>query len=165
MGILTPSTSRPPKRSRAFVLIVLASVLLIGGWLFTNRKDDATIIIIFPSGRQLEAEVADTPEKQLFGLAFRDGLPAGWAMLYIFETADYHRIGTKGYKVAVDLVWADEARRVVHVLENAQPCKEDPCPSYGPPPEKARYVLQAAAGIVREENVGPGIELKFVLKL
>ena len=164
MGILTPSSS-PPKRSRVFLLIVLASLLLVGGWFLANRKDDATIIVTFPNGRQIEAEVADTPEKQLFGLAFRDGLPAGWGMLYIFETADYHRIGTRGYKMAVDLIWADEARQVVHVLEGAKPCEKDPCPLYGPPPEKARYVLQTSVGVVQEEKLAPGSELKFTLKL
>jgi len=164
MGILTPSAS-PPKRSRAFILIVLSSVLLVGGWFLANRKDDATIIITFPSGRQIEAEVADTPEKQFFGLAFRDGLPADWGMLYIFETSDRHRIGTKGYKIAVDLIWADETRRVVQVLEDVQPCAQDPCPLYGPSPEKARYVLLTSAGLVRDEKVVPGVELKFTLKL
>lgn len=164
MGILAPSTS-PPKRSRAFLLLVLSLVLLSGTWFLANRKDDATIVVTFPSGKQIETEVADTPEKQLFGLAFREGLPPDWGMLYIFETSDRHRIGTKGYKISVDLIWADESRHVVHVVEGAAPCQQDPCPLYGPPPDNARYVLQTHTGLVKAEGVTPGTELKFALRL
>lgn len=164
MPIFAPPTS-PPKRSRVFVLLVLSLVLLAGSWFLVNRKDDATIVVTFPSGRQIEMEVADTPEKQLFGLAFREDLRPESGMLYIFEASARHRVGTKGYLVPVDLIWADESRHVVHLVENARPCPEDPCPLYGPPPEDARYVLQAAAGLIREERVVAGAELRFALKL
>lgn len=164
MGIFTPSTASP-KRSRAFILLVLSAVLLTGTWFLANRSDDATIVVTFPSGKQMHTEVADTPEKQLFGLAFREGLPPDVGMLYIFETSDRHRVGTKGYKIPVDLIWADESRHVVHVVEAAAPCPQDPCPLYGPPPENARYVLQTHAGFIGEEGVAPGMELKFALKL
>jgi len=164
MGILTPSTS-PPKRSRAFILVVLSLLLLSGSWFLVNRKDEATIVVTFPSGRQIETEVADTPEKQLFGLAFREGLPPDSGMLYIFEASDRHRVGTKGYKIPVDLIWADESRHVVHVVEGAGPCPQDPCPLYGPPPENARYILQTRTGVIKQERVVAGVELKFALRL
>jgi uncharacterized membrane protein (UPF0127 family) len=163
MTIFTPPTSAP-KRSRVFILLVLSLVLLAGSWFLVNRKDDATIVVTFPSGRQIEMEVADTPEKQFFGLAFREGLRPDAGMLYIFEASARHRVGTKGYLVPVDLIWADESRHVVHLVEHAQPCAKDPCPLYGPPPEDARYVLQAGAGLISEEALVAGAELRFALK-
>jgi uncharacterized membrane protein (UPF0127 family) len=161
---MTSATSSP-KRSRAFILLVLSLVLVVSSWFLANRKDDATIIVTFPNGRQIETEVADTPEKQLFGLAFRETLPVDFGMLYIFETSERHQVGTKGYKVPVDLIWADESRHVVHIVEGAPPCSNDPCPLYGPPPENARYVLETSEGVIKELGVTPGVELKFVLKL
>lgn len=163
MAIFTPPTSAP-KRSRVFILLVLTMMLLVGSWFLVNRKDDATIVVTFPSGRQVEMEVADTPEKQFFGLAFREGLRPDAGMLYIFEASARHRVGTKGYLAPVDLIWADESRHVVHLVENAQPCPKDPCPLYGPPPEDARYVLQAGAGLISREAVATGAELRFALK-
>lgn len=163
-GILTP-LGGAPKRSRVFVLIVLALVLLIGSFFLTNKKETDIIVVTFPSGTEIEAEVADTPEKLLFGLAFRDGLPVDGGMLYIFETSDRHRLRTKGFKMPVDMIWVDESRRVVHMVEQAEPCHEDPCPLYGPPPENARYVIQTAAGFVKREGLAPGAELKFTLRL
>src|SRR5574341_281171 len=134
-----PSQS-PPKRSRIYLLIAVALLLVVGSWLLTNQKDSETIIVTFPSGKQLDAEVADTPEKLLFGLAFREGLPPDSGMLYIFETSDRHRVRTKGFRFPVDMVWADESRHVVYLVEGAEPCQQDPCPLYGPPPEKVRYL-------------------------
>jgi len=163
MGILAPSET-PPTRTRAVVLVVLAAVLLGGVLMFSGDREE-TIIVTFPSGTAIEAEVADTPEKLLFGLAFRESLPPDTGMLYIFDTSDRHRIWTKGFLVPVDVIWADESRHVVHLVERAEPCDKDPCPAYGPPPENARYVLETEAGFIKRENLSPGVELKFTLKL
>jgi uncharacterized membrane protein (UPF0127 family) len=155
----------PLKRSRIYVLVALAVLLIVGSWFMTNQKDSETIIVTFPSGKQLEAEVADTPEKLLFGLAFREGLPPDSGMLYIFETSDLHRVRTKAFKFPVDMIWADESRHVVYLVEGAEPCPQDPCPLYGPPPEKVRYLIQTEAGFVKQEGVTPGMELKFALRM
>lgn len=153
------------KKSRVVVLILL-SILLVGSSLFLiNPKDTDVIIVTFPSGAEINAEVADTPEKLLFGLAFREALPSDSGMLYIFATSDRHRMWTKGFKISVDIIWADESRHVVHLVEGAQPCAQDPCPYYGPPPENARYVIETAAGFAKREHLVPGAELKFTLRL
>lgn len=162
MGILSPSET-PPKR-RAVILIVLA-VLMIGGVLFLTGPKSDTIIVTFPSGNMIETEVADTPEKLLFGLAFRDALPPDSGMLYIFDASDRHTVRTKGFLFPVDVIWADESRHVVHLVERAEPCAADPCPAYGPPPENARYVIETRAGFIKQEKLALGAELKFTLKL
>ncbi len=131
----------------------------------TNQKDSDTIIVTFPSGTQIETEVADTPEKIFFGLAFREGLPPNAGMLYIFEASDRHRMQTKGFKIPVDMIWADESRHIVHAIGHVEPCEKDPCPSYGPPPENARYVIETAAGFIAQEHVESGMELKFTLRM
>ena len=153
------------RQRRVIVLIALSLVLIAGSLFLTNQKDSDIIIVTFPNGREIKTEVADTPEKLLFGLAFREGLPPDSGMLYIFETSDRHRMRTKGFKIPVDMIWVDESRHIVHMVEGADPCSQDPCPLYGPPPENARYVIQTAAGFVRQEGLAPGMELKFTLRL
>jgi len=147
------------------LLIVLSLVLIAGSLFLTNQKDSDIIVVTFPNGKELEAEVADTPEKLLFGLAFREGLPPNSGMLYIFETSDRHRMRTKAFRIPVDMIWVDESRHVVHTVEGADPCTQDPCPLYGPSPENARYVIQTSAGFVKQEGLVPGMELKFTLRL
>ncbi len=147
------------------MLFALALLLVSGSLLLTSERDPGTVIVTFPSGQELATEVADTPQKIFFGLAFRDHLPDNAGMLYIFDTSDRHRLHTKGFKFLVDMIWLDESRYVVYLIEHAEPCAEDPCPLFGPPPENARYVIQTAAGFVRKQGLKPGTELKFTLKL
>src|SRR5918999_318509 len=96
--------SKRPSRQRFVVLIVLALLLVSGSFFLTNKKETDTIIVTFPSGREIEAEVADTPEKLLFGLAFRDALLPNTGMLYIFEASGPHRMRTTGFTIPVDMI-------------------------------------------------------------
>ncbi|MFQ5932216.1 MAG: DUF192 domain-containing protein [Nitrospiraceae bacterium] len=155
----------PPKTSRAIILIALAVLLVLGSWMLAGPKPTEVIVVTFPNGTQIEAEVADTPEKLLFGLAFREELPPNLGMLYIFGKSDRHQVKTLGFQFPVDMIWADESRHVVHLIEDAEPCPSDPCPVYGPPRENARYLIQTVAGFIRQEHLAPGIELRFALRM
>jgi len=150
-------------KKRIFFLLVMA-LLLISGALFFNAPEQTQVINInFPGGTALRAEVADTPEKLLFGLAFRNVLPPGEGMVYIFGESGPHRVWTKEFQFPVDVIWVDESKVVVHVVEKAPPCIESRCPWYGPPPRDARYVIEANAGFVEQAKVAIGSQLTFTL--
>ena len=154
------------KRKNRIMMMILLAVLLMSFTLFIGeRKESSVIVVQFPSGVELEAEVADTPEKLLFGLAFRDGLPPNGAMIYIFEQNGLHRLQTREYRFPVDMIWVDESHHVVHMLAHAEPCTKDPCPMYGPPPEDARYVIQAESGFLKKSGVAENDELKYTLRM
>ncbi len=163
----TPARSpeRELKKKRMITLVLLAILLMSVSMFLVERKESDVIVITFPSGVNVEAEVADTPEKMLFGLAFREELPPRAGMLYIFEENGPHRVRTRQYRLPIDILWVDESHHVVHMLEHAEPCLEEPCPLYGPPPEPARYVLQTPAGFLKESGVATGDELKYFLKM
>lgn len=154
------------QRNKRIIMMVLLALLLMSFSVFVGeRKESSIIVVSFPSGVQLEAEVADTPEKLLFGLAFREGLPPNGGMLSIFEQNGLHRITTKEYRFAVDILWIDESHHVVHMLESAEPCAKDPCPLFGPPPEPVRYVIQAESGFIQKARVAKDDELKYTLRM
>lgn len=154
-----------PSKKRLIFLLVMSFLLITGALLFNAPEQTQVIHVSFPSGTVLKAEVADTPEKLLFGLAFRDSLPPDGGMLYIFPESALHRVWTKEFQIPVDVIWVDESKQVVHVVKNVEPCREDPCPWYGPPPENARYVIETNAGFVDYEEVVPGIKVKFTLQM
>jgi hypothetical protein len=159
-------SSEPGQKKNRIVMMVLLAVLLMSVSMFVvERKESSIIVVRFPSGVELEAEVADTPEKQLFGLAFREELPPNSGMLYIFEENGLHRVRTKEYRFPVDILWVDESHHVVHMLEHAEPCAKDPCPFYGPPPEAARYVIQAESGFLKKSGAVRNDELKYSLRM
>ena len=152
--------------TRFGMLALFAFVLLMAGSYFmTGNQGSESLLVTFPSGAHLHGEVADSPLMLHTGLAFRDSLTSDWGLLRIYERADFHRINTRQYRFPVDLIWLDEAKRVLLIVEDAKPCLEQMCPDYGPPPEKARYVIETHAGFVRQERLALGAELRFTLRL
>ncbi len=154
------------QRRKKIVTFVLLVVLLVSISLFLGGPKESELIIVeFPNGKSMETEVASTPEKLLFGLAFREGLPADTGMLYIFESTGLHRVRTRQFRIAVDMLWIDESHHVVQILEQVPPCAQDPCPLYGPPSEPVRYLIQAEAGYAKRAAITTGMELKFTLRM
>ena len=81
-----PTGDRGQKKKRIVTLALMAIFLMSASFFLIDRKEETIIVVSFPNGRELEAEVADTPEKLLVGLAFREALPANGGLLYIFES-------------------------------------------------------------------------------
>ena len=159
----SPSSDQKKKR---IIMMVLLAVLLMSVSMFLVQRDDAkTIIIAFPNGIEIEAEVADTPEKLLFGLAFLDTLPPNGGMIYIFESTGHHRVTTKEYRFPVDMIWVDESRHVVSIAENVPPCRQETCPWHGSTSSTVRYLVQTPAGFAKHAGVEIGGELKYTLRL
>lgn len=153
------------KKNRIVMMILLAILMMSLSVFIGDRKESEIIVVRFPSGFEIEAEVANTPEKQLFGLAFRDELPPNGGMIYIFEANGLHRVRTKEYRFPIDILWVDESHHVVHMLEHADPCAKDPCPFFGPPPEAARSVIQGEAGFLKRSGVAKNDELHYTLRM
>jgi uncharacterized membrane protein (UPF0127 family) len=150
-------------KKRILFLVIMSLLLISGALLFNSPGQTQVINVKFPSGAVLKAEVADTPEKLLFGLAFRPVLPEEEAMLYIFGESGPHRVWTKEFQFPVDIMWVDESKIVVHLEKNVPPCFDNPCTWYGPPPNDARYILEANAGFIAQEKVAVGNQVKFTL--
>lgn len=150
-------------KKRIFFLVLMALMLISGALLFNSPGQTQVITVKFPNGSFLKSEVADTPEKLLFGLAFRPSLPEDEAMLYIFGESGLHRVWTKEFQFPVDVIWVDESKIIVHLEKDVPPCFENPCRWYGPPPNDARYILEANAGFIAREKIVVGNQLKFAL--
>jgi len=153
------------KKKRIITLVLMAMFLMSVSFFFVERKEETIIVVSFPNGSELKTEVADTPEKLLFGLAFRETLPENGGMLYIFESTGQNHIWTKEYRFPVDIMWVDESHRIVGLKENVAPCREDECPKYSSSPEAVRYAIQTEAGFIRREGVTTGLELKYTLRM
>lgn len=153
------------KKKRIITLVLLAILLMSASMFLMERKEASTIIVAFPNGHELETEVADTPEKLLFGLAFRETLPPNGGMLYIFEFTGVNHLWTKQYLFPVDMIWVDESHHIVQLTEHAAPCREDPCQKYSSAPEAVRYAIQTTAGYIKREGITTGLELKYTLRM
>jgi len=152
--------------TRIGILATLAIALLMAGSYFMSTgQGPESMVVGFPSGTQMTVEVADSPLLLHAGLAFRDSLLPNWGMLLIYDQAGFHRRNTRQYRFPVDIIWLDEGKQVLLIVENVNPCLSEECPEYGQSAEKARYVIETHAGLVRREGLAPGVDLRFTLKL
>ena len=122
----------------------------------------AVVPLTLPSGKVLQAEVMVSDEDRAMGLMFRPSLPPDRGMIFLFETADFHGIWMKNCKFPIDILWLDEAKRIVHVAESVPPCKSDPCPVYTPM-RRASWVIELNAGQARRERAVLGATIGFAL--
>ena len=159
------NSEREQKKKRIITLAFLAILLISISMFIMQRDESKTIIVTFPNGTELEADVADTPEKLLFGLAFQEALPPNGGMIYIFEQTGSHGVTTKEYRFPIDIIWIDESHRVVQLTEDVPPCHEDPCPRYRSAEAAVRYLIQTQAGFVKRQGIALGDELKYTLRM
>ena len=153
------------KKKRIIMMVLLAVLLMSVSFFLVQRDDEKTIIIAFPNGVEIEAEVADTPERLLFGMAFQDALPPNGGMIYIFESTGQHRVTTKEYRFPIDMIWVDESRHIVSIAENVPPCRQETCPWHGSTSPSVRYLIETPAGFAKQAGVEVGGELKYTLRM
>ena len=139
-----------------FVLAVLAFACPASGTDTLNGPSRVTL----PNGAVYSVEVPQTKEGRERGLMFRPRLEPKTGMLFVFSTLDRHLIWMKNCLIALDLVWLDDAKRVVAIRAEAPPCVADPCPIYSSP-VPSRYVLEIPSGASRAEGLAVGGVVRF----
>jgi len=110
--------------------------------------------------RCFHIELARTPEEHMRGLQFRKFLGSREGMLFIFLKSDFHFFWMKNTQIPLDMIWMDSDQRVIFIESNASPCRQDPCPSFGPQ-EKSRYVLEVPSGTVDSTGIQVGKQADF----
>jgi uncharacterized membrane protein (UPF0127 family) len=141
----------------------LLMVLLFGFQVYCqDRSRDRFIKVYLPGGKSVTAELAVSDEERARGLMFREKILPDQGMLFVFESEDRHSFWMKNTLVALDMLWLDSEKRVIHIAADVPPCTEDPCPSYGPD-RPARYVLELKNGRAAAEGIKVGDRLQFVL--
>lgn len=113
-------------------------------------------------GERFTVEVAESREKQALGLMFRDSMPGGHGMVFVFPDEEMRSFWMKNTKIPLDIFYFDEDLKLVSVSENTPPCHSSRCPAY-PSTGPAKYVLELNAGKAAELGVQPGDELKLYL--
>ena len=109
---------------------------------------------------RFSVEIAATPEEQARGLMDRTSMPADHGMLFVFPRAQPLTFWMKDTLIPLDMLFFDEAHRLVTIRANVPPCKSDPCPVYAST-APARYVLELNAGTAAELGLRTGDVITF----
>lgn len=87
-------------------------------------------------------------------------MPADHGMLFVFPEAQPLTFWMKDTLIPLDMLFFDDAHRLVAIQANAPPCKADPCQVY-PSVVPARYVLELNAGTAAKLGVRKGDVIDF----
>ncbi len=104
-------------------------------------------------GQPLIASVADTVAERQLGLSDTPALPPRFAKLFVFETSDTWGFWMKDMNYAIDIVWLDEAGRVIHIAPDVSPASY---PDLFIPAVPARYVIEVPAGFMAQNELTVG---------
>jgi uncharacterized membrane protein (UPF0127 family) len=141
-------------------LILLLALLTLYSSGQTGK--DRFIKVYFADGFSATTELAVTDDERAQGLMFRDKIDEDQAMLFLFEEEDIHSFWMKNMRFAIDILWLDGERRIVHIEKRVPPCPKDPCPSYVPA-AAAAFVLEVQSGFVEKHGLRLYDRIEFVL--
>jgi uncharacterized membrane protein (UPF0127 family) len=108
-------------------------------------------------------ELARTAAESALGLGYRNGLPEGGGMLFIFPEQTDLMFWMKGMRFCLDIIWIVDDE-IVGAEENACPDPEgtsDADRERFPSPVPANYVLEMPAGWMAEHGYGPGTRVEM----
>jgi len=112
--------------------------------------------VIFGSDT-VRAEVARTTEERARGLMYRDQLPAGTGMIFVFPEADIRSFWMANTYIALDIAFMDADFRVVDI-QQMEPLSEEFTQSRAP----ALFVLEVPQGWFAEHGVEVGDQAQVV---
>lgn len=127
------------------------------------NPEGEVIPLTLPDGKQIEVELRLTFEELSKGMMFRSQLPPDKGMLFVFGDRQKRSFWMFQTLVPLDMVWMDDDKRVVEIVDNAPPCTERDfrnCPTYGGNFEAA-YVLEVAAGRAAALGLDVGDQVSF----
>jgi len=116
--------------------------------------------VYLPNGKKILAEAVRSQTMMMRGMMFRDSLAPDRGMLFTHGEEGNFPYWMFQVRIPLDMLWLDSRRTVVEIVENAAPCAQKPCPSYGGT-KKALYVLELAGGSVKQHNLRVGDKVRF----
>jgi len=101
---------------------------------------------------EVALEIADTPPARNRGLMYRNALPDGRGMLFVFQEDAEHEFWMKNTFIPLDMIFISADRRIVGVHANATP-QSTASIGVGAP---SRYVLEVPGGWAARHGIARG---------
>jgi uncharacterized protein len=113
----------------------------------------AVVVLESPSGETVDVPVwvANEPDARRRGLMFREELPAGTGMVFLFPGDSTSGFWMANTRIPLSIAYFAADGSIQTILD-MEPCREDPCPSY-PPEGPYRGALEVEQGFFDEVGV------------
>ena len=128
-----------------------------------RREDDK--INLTAGNFSVLVEIADTKDERQKGLSKKDQLPIAEGMLFVFEKNDTYGIWMKDMKLPIDIIWIDNNKKIVDIVQNAlpEPGKDDEELKIYRPQSESLYILEINAWLAALNNLQVGDQVNFEL--
>ena len=140
-------------------IAVICLLFLTSCTYFKKWNSPLSMAEISVNWAQVQVEIADTFEKRKVWLMHRESMPENQWMLFVWNNTDRRSFWMKNALIPLDIIFVDENQKVLNI-EEAEPCKEDPCTNYKSE-WIAQYVLEVNQWWTKENNVKVGDVLKI----
>jgi len=120
-------------------------------------------VSLFIGEEEFLVEIADTPEKQLRGLMYRESIPKNYGMLFVFRDEQIRSFWMKNCRVHLDIIYLNAQKQIVDLHINVPPCINDPCDSIVSN-LPAMYVLELRGNRAKELELKRGDSIFFILQ-
>lgn len=147
-------------RRGAIVLVFIFALGAIAGGVDAWQKSPRYVQLEL-GGKRYHVRVVSSAADRQKGLSGTKYLPSDRGMLFDFSEEKRWGIWMKDMNYAIDIIWIDASKRVVDMVENADPSSY---PSITFKPKKpARYVLELAAGSISNSTITVDSQARFEL--
>ncbi|MBI2579037.1 MAG: DUF192 domain-containing protein [Candidatus Aenigmarchaeota archaeon] len=143
-----------PSEPKILFLLLIAFFLVLFFIALILPYSRTQVTVTGKNKTTITAEIADNPITQARGLMFREALPEGQGMIFIYGDEAPRSFWMKNTLIPLDLIFADSGGTVVDIKENFEPCESFECPRYVSKP--AKYVLEVNGGFVKKHGIAKG---------
>jgi len=150
--VLAPKSSH---HNRLFLGVALILLLLVIAFAVFKFNSGPSAVL---KNRELSLIIVDSDEERSKGLSGRDNLGVNQAMLFVFKQSDKHCFWMKDMKFDIDILWFDDARKLIHQERKLSP---DTYPESYCPDKDALYVLEVVSGMAEKLDLQDGDELQL----
>ena len=159
-----------------FVRLLVVVLVVAGATLFVQRQtqlyqkqdidaslieQDAKTTRVRIGNNVLSVEIADTDTKRAQGLSGRTALAENAGMLFIFDVPGFYNFWMPNMRFPIDIIWIDENRHIIGIVENAPPINPEEAAVQYAPPAPIAYALETQAGFSAEHNIAAGQRVDF----
>lgn len=137
----------------------------VGGARLTQESPASELVARLPDGHAwvifgadtVLAEVAATPEERSEGLMYREEVPDGTGMLFVFQDSQVRSFWMANTYVALDVAYMDPTFRIVDIIA-MEPLVTEGYPSRAP----AMFALEVRQGWFAEQEIAIGARAEIV---
>ncbi len=128
-----------------------------------QMREDAVLTFLAPDGAprtKVNIEIAEDEASRTQGLMGRQHMEEGQGMLFIFPDEDFRSFWMANTPLPLDIMYVNNARKIVTIQRNTVPSSEESVPSTAP----ATYVIEVNAGFADRHGITEGDMVQWLRK-